>query len=566
MSETSPLLQWLVEPRRDRVIRFAKGDGSWDDRTYAELADTVKGVAATLANRALPAQSGVILALPNGPGFVTTFFGSLAAGLVPTCISPPAYFQGRDDYIDHVARVAQVARPTALVGEARLVPLLEEAVQRAGLTAHVLEAQFDDAAGSGFDLTAERRTPLATLQFTSGSTGPARGVRITWENLESNVRANAGLVGYDGTTDAVTWLPAYHDLGLVGGFLTVVQQQGNLSMMRPEQFLYQPVRWLRSLGQEGAGLTCAPSFGLGYAANRVDPKDLTGMDFSGVRAIVMGAERHDPVALAAFTELCGPLGFSADAFTPCYGMAEATLGATGHPPTRVPDALQLKWETLTFGESVGVIESADVTAAGKSTSPSSWLVSSGAPLAETSISILDEDGQTLPDGYLGEILISGLGVADGYEPAGAESSSRFVGSDAVASADAGFLLDGQLYVLGRMGDSLSVRGRNIYAEDLDARLAELSELPQGRCVTLTEASQIVIIAETEPGPWADVAVELISSYVGGTVEVRAISTAKGTIARTSSGKPQRRRMWRDLQNGVLSGQVVAVREQRIAVA
>ncbi|WP_169813750.1 AMP-binding protein [Nocardia pseudobrasiliensis] len=208
-------------------------------------------------------------------------------------------------------------------------------------------------------------------------------------------------------------------------------------------------------------------------------------------------------------------------------------------------------------------ETADVTVAGRSAVPSSWLVSSGAPLAETSIVILDDEGRPLPDGCLGEIQIIGPGVADGYEPAGAESSSRFVGPGAVASADAGFLVDGNLYVLGRMGDSLSVHGRNIYAEDLDARLADVPEVPRGRCVALTEGTQIVIIAEAEPGPWAESAVELISGYVGGAVEVKAISAAKGTISRTSSGKPQRRRMWRDLQSGRLNGQVAAVRAQRV---
>ncbi|MEU5641939.1 AMP-binding protein [Streptomyces milbemycinicus] len=560
----SPLLSWLVAPRADRGMRFARGSGEWDRYSYADLAHLVSLASAAFRARARKDRPGVVLATPNSVGFVTGYFGAVNAGLVPTAIAPPARFGGREDYVRHVARVLRLTRASAVVGDPVHLSILQDAADAAGEDGGgpVAVLSSDFSTGTETDrLSAVPANELATLQFTSGSTSSPRGVRITWANMEANARGNSRLIDYDGALQTVSWVPMYHDLGLVGTLMTLVSQQGDLSLMRPEQFIYDPRRWIDCIAREGMAYTAAPSFGFAYAARRLKAGDLEGADFSTLRSATLGAERHDPRGLWEFTELCEPYGFDPAVFTPCYGMAEMTLGITGHAPGTVPQAVHLDWESLAPEQPVKVHASGTLRDAGAADSPAQWLVSSGTPIEGVSLTAVDSEGRPLPDGYLGELLLSGDSVAAGYEPPDAESSSRFA-DGSVYSGDAGFLLDGQTYVIGRLGDALSVRGRNIYAEDLDARLGDTPGVDRYRCATLVDARRIVVLAELEPGEWAERLVEALSLYVGGVVDVTVFSCRRGTIQRTSSGKPRRRLMLTQYLDQKLPGEVVAHRPQR----
>ncbi|MEU5608831.1 AMP-binding protein [Streptomyces sparsogenes] len=560
----SPLLSWLVAPRTDRAVRFARGSGGWDRYSYADLAHLVSLASAALRARALPGRPGVVLATPNSVGFVTGYFGAVNAGLVPTAIAPPARFGSREDYVRHVARVLELTGASAVVGEPVHLAVLKDAAEAAseagGVPVAVLSSDF--STGTETDrLSDVPTTELATLQFTSGSTSSPRGVRITWANMEANAAGNARLISFDGGQSTVSWVPMYHDLGLVGCLMTIVAKQGDLTLMRPEQFVYDPRRWIDCIAREGIQITAAPSFGFAYAARRLTPGDLEGADFSTLRSAALGAERHDPRGLWEFTRLCEPYGFDPATFTPCYGMAEMTLGITGHPPGTVPQAVHLDWQSLTPEQPVKVVARGTLRDAGPSGTPAEWLVSSGIPIDGVSVAVVDGDGRPLPDGYLGELVLSGTSTAAGYEPADADSSSRFADGK-VFSGDAGFLLDGQTYVLGRLGDALSVRGRNIYAEDLDVRLADTPGVDRHRCATLVDADRIVVLAELAPGPWAERLAESLSLHVGGVVDVTVVGCRRGTIQRTSSGKPRRRLMLSQYLEQKLAGEVVAHRPRR----
>jgi acyl-CoA synthetase (AMP-forming)/AMP-acid ligase II len=318
--------------------------------------------------------------------------------------------------------------------------------------------------------------------------------------------------------------------------------------MRPEQFIREPLRWIECFGRLGATLTAAPTFGYAYAAKRLRPEQLDGMSFERWRACIVGAERVDPVALAAFTALLEPHGFRAAALLPAYGLAEATLSVSGLSLDEVPQAIKPDWDTMTFGMPVRVAASARV---GDPTidDGAGWLVSCGTPHMGTSIEIIGEDRRALPPGCLGEIVVRGPSVARGYIRAG--SGETTFSRSGVRTGDAGLIMDGSLYVVGRMGDRIKVRGRHRYAEEIESVLTAIPGVPTGRCVVVpgvdrTDRLSLVAIVEASPGDWIARVEAALHREVGGDslIEVRCVEP--GSIPRTSSGKPRRRMLWRQL--------------------
>src|SRR5690606_13127543 len=271
--------------------------------------------------------------------------------------------------------------------------------------------------------------------------------------------------------------PLYHDMGLIGTFLGSVVAQIDLWLMSPVDFIRSPARWLDCHGRHGVTITTAPNFGYGYATSRVRDEELAGADFSAWRVAMSGAERVDAGVVADFTTRLAPYGFDSRAITPCYGMAETTLAVTGVRPGLGARIVR----------PAGPVDTgAPVTVAGTGTlgadrpeEPAGWIASCGRPVPGTAVEIVDDDGTPLPDGTFGEIRVSGTSVADGYETAD-PAANRAFGDDGLRTGDAGFLLDGELYVVGRIGDSLKVRGRKVHAEDLEAALVSVPGVPPGR--------------------------------------------------------------------------------------
>jgi acyl-CoA synthetase (AMP-forming)/AMP-acid ligase II len=338
-----------------------------------------------------------------------------------------------------------------------------------------------------------------------------------------------------------SWLPVHHDMGLIGCLVAPVVNRCDLWLMRPEQFVRRPANYLRCLGEFGARLTAMPAFGLGYLLRRVPPHLLAGLDFSQVRAVIVGAERLDPAILDRFAALLAPYGLPPCALRPAYGLAESTLIVTGLP-------VSARWRRLTV-DPVRLAQGHAVeipAAAG-----GAELVGCGPPLGGARVSIHDAGTETtdggaipeLPDGAVGEIVISGPSVAAGYADRSG-SAARFRGSR-LHSGDAGFLLDGQLYVLGRLGDAIKVRGRLLLAEDLEAALARAG-LPARQLVVLLGDTGVgptaVALVEQARPDWLTAATTLLRRHAED-ARVVVLAVARGTILRTTSGKARRRVMW-----------------------
>jgi acyl-CoA synthetase (AMP-forming)/AMP-acid ligase II len=399
---------------------------------------------------------------------------------------------------------------------------------------------------------------VAALQFTSGSTRRPRGIQLSWDNIAANLAVLRRWTGWQDGDGAACWLPLNHDMGFIGCLLPL-SRQGDLWLMRPDQFIRDPLRWLSSLGPGRASHAAAPPFGYAYAARRVRPAQWAALDLSGWRTAIVGAEAIDPGVLRAFTAVAGPAGFDPAAFCPAYGLAENTVAVTAGARGGPGRVLRPDWQRLCFGEPVRVLETGGLTlapAAGSGNDGAAarddagWLAGHGMPLPADGIGveIVDVEGAAVPPGTLGEIVVTGQSVAVGYV-----DEAPFGGR--VHSGDAGFVYDGELYVLGRMGDSLKLRARSVYVEDLEAKAQAAAGLSRLALVSVTDGGRpgIAVFAESAPGDWTAHVTQALRGELGPEPEIVIIAGPRGLIRRTSSGKPRRREMWRLWSAGQLRG-------------
>ncbi len=541
------LLDWLDAPEAQRGVRVATPDSGWEFTPYTELQRDARWTAAQLLDLGVRRGDVVVLMLGRERSFAAAFAGCLLAGATPCPVSTPLTFASASGYVAHIATILRAARPAVVLTDELLHVVAGEAAAAGAVPA--LVAQLAAPAGEPDAVERLRRAPgeLALLQFTSGSSGTPKGVRVTWRNLEHNLSALHAFVDLQGDDAVATWLPLYHDMGLVGTLLTPLTAGRDLWQLPPVEFLRAPERWLECFGVHGAAVTASPSFGFAYAARRVTEEQLAGWDFSTWRQAIVGSDRVDHAALTRFTALLAPHGFRATTFTPAYGLAESTLAVTGHPPGRPMTIVRLGDEPLRAGAPVEVRERATLGDA-DADPDGGWISACGRPLGGADVHVSDDDGRHLPDGHLGEIVIRSDSVADGYVGRGPFSGGR------LATGDAGFLLDGELYVIGRNGDSLKVHGRNVYAEDVEAELVRIDGIRAGRCAVIFGANPdhtAVALLEGEHTGWLDEVVRLLRRVTGPSVRIRVLTAARGTIERTSSGKPRRRVIWRALEAGEL---------------
>ena len=543
------LLEWLPEADDERGIRFLQAAGEWDFWSYRQVAERVREVGGGLREFGLRPGDVVTLIHQSGPDFVASFFGALLAGAVPSPLAPPMAFEDTAAY-DH--RILTLV----LAAKARLVLCDGEFVER--LEGLLTSPDADAGGGAGVEIRDAQglstRTPLgwgdwpafatgqdphtpALVQFTSGSSERPHAVRVSHGALSANIAAIRDWLELTPQDATASWLPLHHDMGLIGCLLTPVVNRSDLWLLRPGEFVRRPLRYLECFGQHGARLTAMPPFGLDYLTRRVPPEATTGLDLSEWRAVIVGAERIDPRVLTAFADQLEPRGFRRNALLPAYGLAEATLAVTGVRPTEEWTCLRPVPATLTPGR---IVQRAD---------DGLPMVGCGRPLRGVEVWIADESGLPVDSGTVGEIMVRGTGLADGYVMRVSSPSSFEL--DCLRTGDAGFLWDGELYVLGRLGDAMKIRGRTVFAEDLEAVVAAAGIPNQQIAVLLGERqgrpTALVLLEDARPG-WAQVANGVMTVRAEG-ADVTALEVPCGTIQRTTSGKPRRRQLWQELVVG-----------------
>ncbi|HEY0001746.1 MAG TPA: AMP-binding protein, partial [Actinoplanes sp.] len=374
------VLAWLDDPRSDRGMHVPEPGGrSWRFHSYADLALMARRAARRLRAAGVASGDVVIIVRAASPEFMADFFGAILLGATPSPIAPPAAFRDRSAYLDHLVRAVR------LVG-ARIVATTAETASVAG------PALAEHGCGVVTDIP-ETLAPLTdppivpaigVIQFSSGSTGPPRAVRIPFAAVQSNVTALRRALRLTERDASASWLPMHHDMGLVGLFLLPIDVGIDMSLLRPEDFIRSPLRWLERFGPGGATMTGTPTFGLAQVVRRVRREQLAGLDLSRWRGIVVGAERVDIAILDAFLDLLAPCGLRPDVMMPSYGLAESTLAVTTAPCSTALTTVTVDGASLVAGRPVVTI--AD-RAAGTT------LVGCGTPVSGVAASVVDEDGR-----------------------------------------------------------------------------------------------------------------------------------------------------------------------------
>jgi acyl-CoA synthetase (AMP-forming)/AMP-acid ligase II len=546
-----PVLDWLSRPRDDRGLRLLGPDGDWHFHSYTDLARSVHRVSARL--RAVGAEPGDVVSLIQADPltFIASFWGVLAAGMVPSPLATPLSFGPDERYLAHLGAILPVAEPAAILTDDVLGDLVAAARTSDRRPPVVLRLDLGELTDEG-DLSITPAAPdrLALLQFTSGSTGTPKGVRISRRAFDANVDAIRAWVGWRDEDVFASWLPLYHDMGLIGGMVTPIVSGADLFLMTPAQFIRSPRTWLECFGRHGATMTTSPSFGYGYTARRVRPAELEGLDFSGWRVAILGAERIEPAAVAAFCRLTAPQGFDPAALVGAYGLAEVTLAACGTTPGQGARLVRAESTVLPMGERVKVADTGRLGPDG--VHGVGWMTACGTPLSGLRLRIVDDEGSELADGSFGEIVVSGNCLADGYLLA--DGTLVDFTPDGLRTGDSGFRLDGELYVVGRLGESMKVRGASLHAEDLELELAELEGMPRVRCAVAFGHSDdadlaVVFVGREVNDDWVRTATERIRILTAGTAQPLVLVGGPGAITQTSSGKPRRRTMWTELLSG-----------------
>jgi len=539
------LLDWLDRPSSTAGVGFLDGS-TWRLEPYVDLAEQVPRAARQLSDAGV--RPGDVVGVEDGlcGDFLVAASGALYLGA--TVMPLPAHRRpgpARDSDIAALRAAGGsllVATPSSIAERAEPVARPIGDVQRMRV-----DRRKSGAVGRG------PLAPMVLLQLTSGTSGARRAVKVTPENLEINLVAIAAWLQVGPGDSVAAWLPLNHDMGLVGTLLFSVVNQMTLWHLLPRQFLRDPAQWLHCISGSSSTLTAAPGFAYELLQRRANRSTLAKMDFQRLRSAIVAAERPNARALADFVAMLEPRGLSPTALRPAYGLAEATLAVTGVPTGVDARVVEVRNGASRLGETV---EPADLGTIGTLAGHhgASCLVSCGRVLRGTIVGVVDENGAPLPDRTLGEVNVQGRSVANGYAAPHEEAESRF-GPSGLRTGDAGFFVDGELFVLGRIAESVKARGRHVFAEDLELAIAGSLGCSPGQCAVIaapdTEDTALLVILEDVAGDRINSVEALVRSRVGPSVAIRVCLAAGGTIRRTTSGKPRRREMWRAWSRGEL---------------
>lgn len=483
---------------------FYEDEGEGERLTFGQLLEGAERVAADLAQRGIGYGDSVALMLPTSRDFFLAFAGTLLAGATPVPIYPPFRSDRIGEYAERQsailansgARLLVTFREAASVAKLLkpLVPSLEGVV-----TAEAL-ADSRAKAPLGPPLHAQPEN-LALLQYTSGSTGNPKGVMLTHANLLANIRAIGEAVGLRNDDVGVTWLPLYHDMGLIGAWLLPLYFGRPMVVLSPLAFLSRPARWLRAFHRYRGTMGAAPNFAYELAAAKITDDETQGLDLSAWRAALNGAEPVLPATLDRFAARFASCGFRREALLPVYGLAEASLAVTIPPLERTPRVDHVDRKALA---QEGRAVPAPPRASGDDASVISF-VSVGRPIPGHEVRIVDDRGGDTGERVEGQLWFRGPSATRGYYRNESATSALFPqgATDGwVNSGDRAYSADGEIYITGRVKDMIIRAGHNIYPHEVEEAAAKVAGVRKGCVVAFGAADpvsgteRLVIVAES----------------------------------------------------------------------
>jgi acyl-CoA synthetase (AMP-forming)/AMP-acid ligase II len=437
--------------------------------TFADLYRRASAVAARLAQRTARGDRAVLL-FPPGLDFIVAFFGCLAAGVIAVPLMVPRRTAARDSSVAIIADCSpKIAMTTGELLESR--PDVAERFRDTGLHWLTVGAMDDAAEDPAAVLPVADRNDVAFLQYTSGSTSTPKGVMVAHDNLLANLEMIRAAMSNTEQSTSVGWVPLYHDMGLMMGVMQPLYLGAMSVLMAPAAFMQRPLNWLHTIHHYRAELTSAPNFAFDLCVSRFRADQMEGVDLSGWKLALNGAEPVHADTIARFTDTFAPYGFDPGTMYPGYGLAEATLLVAGGVRGRGSSTRHVSRAALQQGEAAGATEGGDAQP----------LVSCGHSLVDEQIAIVDPDlHRRIPPCRVGEIWVSGPNVTRGYWRNQAATAETFhariadePGRTWLRTGDLGFLDEnGGLFITGRIKDLIIIRGMNHYPQDIERTVQE----------------------------------------------------------------------------------------------
>jgi acyl-CoA synthetase (AMP-forming)/AMP-acid ligase II len=523
-SSESPAYIFLADGTSESEIRW----------TFADTAKNSRMFAAHLRDRGIGVGDRVVLAVNPSLEYVAALYGIMQLGAIPVPCFPPV----RPKELGRFHAITRDCSPAGIIIDEMYreqVGALRDCLKTADVEPVVVYAEHVTGGSADVDVVSPAPDGLALIQYTSGSTGSPKGVCLTHDNLVSNCEALSRSMGHDPHRVGMSWLPPYHDMGLIGTIIMSMYDGSPLVLMSPIHFVQDPRRWLKAITDYRASVTVGPNFALDLCADVVMREETEDLDLSTVKELFCGAEPIHAGTLERFQQTMAPLGFDGRALIPCYGMAEATLFVAGKRSGS-------RYRTARAPEPSGA---------------GGVVVSCGAVDSEHAVRIVDTTNLTsLEEGLVGEIWVSGRSIATGYHNGPEMTREMFhatlPGEDRVylRTGDLGFVRSGELFVTGRIKDLIIVDGRNIYPHDVEAAVVRADPAFHRAVAFSIDGScteQLCVVAEAGTGEvTADSHSRLVESIVGCVtgefgVRPRVHISPRRTIPTTTSGKIRRQR-------------------------
>lgn len=532
-------LDWHADRHPDRTQIIFLAETGETRISYGELRQQARGVAAGLQAQGLLPRQTVAIMLPTSPEYFQAYFGILLAGGIPVPIYPPARLSQIEEH---------VRRHTGILANAEAGILIT--VPQAMAVARLLEANVPvlRRVATVEELMAGAPAPVkveagdtAFIQYTSGSTGNPKGVVLSHANLLANIRAIGEAVRITPADVVVSWLPLYHDMGLIAAWLSSLYFGNPFVVMSPLTFLAHPERWLWAIHRYGGTLTAAPNFAYELCCRRIADAAIAGLDLGSLRMAANGAEPVSPETLERFAERFAAHGLRREALTPVYGLAESSVGLAVPVMGRGPHVDRVVREAFVRGGRAVPAEADDTTALA--------FVACGLPLPGHEIRIVDETGQEVGDRVEGQLHFRGPSATSGYYR-NPEATRQLRQGDWLDSGDRAYLAEGEVYITGRIKDIVIRGGRNIYPHEVETAVGQLPGVRSG-CVAAfgsrdaaNGTERLVVLAESKLSDEA-ARKALIAAINRAAVEIlgeppdEVVLAPAHTVLKTSSGKLRR---------------------------
>ena len=516
---------------------------------FSEMRKDALDAAYRLISHGVKKEDRIAVIAETGPEFAALFFGCVYAGAWPVPLPLPTSFGGKESYIDQIMVQLNSCDPSILFFPPELAEMAGEAAKRCNVEG-IDWAEFNDRIALKTDLPPAKTDEICYLQYSSGSTRFPHGVAVSHHALLNNLSAHSHGMQLQAMDRCVSWLPWYHDMGLVGCFLSVVANQVSTDYMKTEDFARRPLAWLDMVSRaDGTVISYSPTFGYDICARRISSQSQVSERFKldHWRLAGNGADMIRPDVMQAFVDAFGDAGFKASSFLPSYGLAEATLAVSIMPPGE--------------GIQVELVEESELTGVpGSNDRPTRYraIVNCGKAAKDMKIEVRDADGNILPDRVIGKVWCTGPSLMVGYfrDP---ESTEACMQDGWLDTGDMGYLSNGYVYIVGRAKDMIIINGKNYWPQDIEWAVEQLPGFKAGDIAAFAvtnggEETPAVLVQcrtsdESERAKLREQIKDKVRSVTGMNCLVELVPPR--TLPRTSSGKLSRAKA----RNLYLSGEI-----------